>query len=168
MNSTILKYGFQFLLILFIQVAILNNIELHSVIHPYIYPLFILLLPETTPKWLVLILAFFLGLVMDLFANTPGLHASACVFLAFIRPLVLRKLAPTSRYKFGSTLSIKERGWQWILIYSFVGVFAHHIFYFFVEVFSFEHLLLTLSRIFISTLLTLLLIMIYQSIVIKS
>jgi len=71
-----------FILILF-QVFVLNNIQVSGYINPYMYVLFILLLPFETPRWLLLISGFAIGISIDLFANTPGMHASATVFMAF-------------------------------------------------------------------------------------
>ena len=74
------------LVVVLLQVFIINNIEISSMINPYFYVIFILLLPFETPGWILLMSAFSLGLVVDLFMNTPGLHAASCVFMAFLRP----------------------------------------------------------------------------------
>jgi len=164
MDSKLLRHILQFLLIMGIQLMVLNNIQLHSFINPYIYPLFLLLLPLKTSRSFVLVIAFGLGLLMDVFANTPGLHAAASVWLAFFRPFILNRLEPNTGYGYRNAISIKQRGWKWFMEYALLGTLVHHIFYFLLEVFSFEHLLLTLSRILISTVLTLFLIAIYQSV----
>ena len=80
--NQILKNIIRFVVLVFIQVAILNNIQISGFINPYMYVLFILLLPFETPNWILLVLSFFLGLSIDIFSNTLGMHASASVFMA--------------------------------------------------------------------------------------
>src|SRR5690606_30576224 len=95
--SDYLKNFFRFCIVVLIQVLILNKITLRwwsqpigfPVFIPYIYPLFILLLPFETPVWLLLILGFTMGITMDMFMNTAGMHACATVLLAYLRTNVL-------------------------------------------------------------------------------
>ena len=91
------KYVLHFIVLVFVQVFILNRIELGGYINPYLYILFVMLMPFQTPKWLLLLLGFFLGLTIDLFAHTPGMHSSATVLIAFLRPYVLELIAPRGR-----------------------------------------------------------------------
>ena len=79
----------RFVLLVFFQVFILNNLQFGGFINPFVYILFILLLPFETPKWFLLVIAFILGFTIDLFFHTPGIHASATVFMAFFRHYVL-------------------------------------------------------------------------------
>jgi rod shape-determining protein MreD len=53
------------------------------------YILFVLLLPFETPNLVLFPLAFVLGLTIDAFYDTPGLHTTACVLLAFVRILFI-------------------------------------------------------------------------------
>jgi len=163
MSKLDLRHIIQFFLFLFIQVFLLNNIELHGTINPFIYPLFILLLPLDTPKSLSLILAFAMGISIDVFANTPGLHASATVFLAFIRPYILNRLEPNAGYGTQKTVNRKSMGWMWFMTYALLGVVSHHLFYFFVEVFTLEHFGQTLIRILASGLVSMLLVFVHQT-----
>ena len=97
------KYLAQFFLLLLFQVLILNNVALFwwsqpkgfPVFTPYIYPLFILLLPFEAPVWLLLIIGFVCGGIVDAFMNTPGMHAFAMVLIAYLRTNVL--LAPPTQ-----------------------------------------------------------------------
>jgi rod shape-determining protein MreD len=67
MINNIITSILRFVVLILVQVLILNNIHLGGYINPYLYVLFILLLPIETPKWAVLILAFFLGLGVDIY-----------------------------------------------------------------------------------------------------
>ncbi len=71
------------------QVLILNKIHVLGFITPFLYIYFLLKLPTGTSRNLLLLLGFTLGIVIDMFSNTPGMNAAACVFLAFVRPLYL-------------------------------------------------------------------------------
>ncbi|MGF1584666.1 MAG: rod shape-determining protein MreD [Bacteroidales bacterium] len=144
------------------QVFILNNIQLSGFINPYFYVLFILLLPFETPGWLLLSLGFTIGLVIDLFSNTPGLHASATVFMAFLRPIVLDSFAPRDGYEPGTFPRIYYYGFGWFFQYSLILILAHHIFLFYMEVFRLSDFFLTLWRAILSTVFTLFLVVISQ------
>src|SRR5674476_97570 len=80
------KYIIMFVVLVLVQVLILNNIQFSGLINPYMYILFILLLPFTIPGYLLLGLSFLLGISIDIFTNTPGIHAGATVLLGFMRP----------------------------------------------------------------------------------
>jgi len=152
----------RFLSLTAIQVVVLNHIHLNGYINPYLYILFILILPFETPKWLLLILAFFQGLVIDLFLQTPGMHASACVLMAFMRPLVAATISSKKEYEPGIQPSIQDLGFNWFLTYTAILTFTHHIMLFFVEIFHFNEIFITLQRVVYSSLMTLFLIIISQ------
>lgn len=140
----------RFIVLVFFQVFVLNNLQFSGIINPFIYILFILLLPFETPKWLVLVLGFVTGITIDLFFHTPGIHASATVFLAFIRYYVLENLAPRDGYEIGTFPRVYYYGFLWFLKYTAILVLAHHIFLFYIEVFRFTDFFITLGRVFLS------------------
>ena len=146
MSSNLLKYFGMYIILVLIQVLFFNNIHLSGMLNPYVYVLFILLLPFDTPKYLLLILGFLLGLSIDVFSSTPGMHASASVFAAFIRPAVLNLLSPRDEYEKGTSPAVYYYGFMWFLKYTLILIFAHHFFLFFVEAFSFANFLQILSR----------------------
>jgi rod shape-determining protein MreD len=103
MINTILKYGLIIVVLILLQVLVLNNIQFSGYVNPYVYIMIILLLPSLTPSWMVLTIAFFTGLVIDLFSGSPGMHASATLLAGFARPFVLRVIAPRDGYDPGSS-----------------------------------------------------------------
>ncbi len=127
MNTVVVNSSIRFVGILLFQVLVLNNIELHGFINPYIYPLAILLLPFNTPKWLLLVLGFCAGLFVDVFANTPGLHAAATVLLAYLRPLIVLVNRPPSDYESSDQPTVNSLGFNWFIIYATIAVLIHHI-----------------------------------------
>ena len=162
MIKNIITYPFQFVLFVLLQVLILNNIQLGGTINPFLYILFILWLPIETNKALVMGIAFVLGLSIDVFTDTMGMHASACVFLAFARPFMLNILAPRDGYELNVSPTAGALGWFWFIRYAANGIFLHHFFLFFVEVFRFTEFFDTMGRVLASSVFSLLLISLAQ------
>ncbi len=167
MNSIVLRNIIRFLVLVLIQVFVLNNIRVNGYVNPYLYVMFILLLPFETPGWLLLISSFFIGLTIDLFAHTPGMHASAAVFMAFCRPGLIRLLSGSKGVESGMEPGIKDMGFQWFFLYSLVLIFLHHSLFFLLEVFRFNELPQTLYRILFSTFSTLVLILLTEYLFIR-
>ena len=162
MNSIIIGNIIRFVGLLLLQVIVLNEIELHGFVNPYVYPLFILLLPFETPTWLLLILAFGMGISVDIFSNTLGFHAAACVFMAFFRPLVIELNKPRNGYELGTKPNSNSMGFRWFFVYASLLIILHHLCYFFIEIFSFTQLIHTLMLTSISIVISILLILVVE------
>ncbi len=160
MTPGFLKYFGYFAALLLLQVLVLNNVRLGGYINPYIYVLFVLLLPVDIKGWALLVSAFFVGLALDMFMDTLGMHTAATVFMAFCRPGVIRLISVKADFEKGTMPAISNMGFGWIMIYSLLLVFLHHAFLFFLEIFSFSEFWQTLSRVALSSLFTFLLVMI--------
>ncbi len=158
----------RFLVLTLFQVFILNKIQLSGYINPYLYVLFILILPLETPRWLLLVLAFIQGLTIDMFIQTPGMHAAACVLLAFLRPFIIGTISSKKEYEPGIQPSIQDLGFTWFVSYTGILTLAHHTLLFFIEVFHFEELFITLQRIIYSTAISLILIILSQYVFYKT
>ena len=89
MKNNLLKYTFIFIALVLVQQFVFNNIELNTYMNPYVYVLFILILPFTLNKSLLLLLSFVLGATIDLLSGTLGLHSAACTLIGYLRPYVL-------------------------------------------------------------------------------
>lgn len=155
MINTILKYGLISVVLILLQVLVLNNIQFSGYVNPYVYIMIILILPSLTPSWLILLIAFFTGLVIDLFFGSPGMHASATLIAGFARPFVLRIIAPRDGYDPGSSLSMASYGFRWFVIYATAIVLIHYTSLFFIEVFRFTDFFRTILRIIVSSIFTL-------------
>ncbi len=152
--------AFRFLGLILLQLIIIDNIQISGYVNPFIYVLFIMLLPLNISVTLSMFLALLIGLVNDFFANTGAIHAAASVFLAFSRPIVLRLLAPPAGYEDVITPSIKDLGISWFLTYSLLLIFIHHTTLFFLEIFSFSEIFFTILKILGSLISSLILILI--------
>lgn len=150
------------MILVLIQVFVLNNIQLGGYINPYLYVLFILLLPFEIPGWLLLLISLITGLTIDMFTNTQGMHAAATVFLGFLRPYMLSLISPRDGYEFGTKPSISHLGFTWFITYAGILVFLHHLLLFYIEVFRFSEFFSTFFRVIVSSVFTLVLIVIVQ------
>jgi len=153
------RYIITFVILVLVQVLMMNNIQLGGYLNPYIYVLFLLSLPFETPRWGLLVLGFLLGLTIDLFSHTVGMHTSACVFMAFLRPMVLRSLEPRDGYEPETYPSVKDYGLNWYFKYSSILILAHHLFLFYIEVFKLDNFFHTFSRAILSGAFSLILIL---------
>jgi len=152
----------RFVVLVLLQILVLNNIQISGYIVPNFYVLFILLMPFETPRWLLLPVAFALGISVDLFTQTPGMHAAATVFMAFLRPWVLEMSAPRDGYEPGSFPRLYYYGFQWFLRYTVILVLSHHFILFYIEVFRFSEFFSTLLRVLVSSFFTVILVMLSQ------
>lgn len=166
MGRELIKYGVMFVVLVLVQVLFLNQVQFSGFVNPYLYILFILLLPLKAPRYVGLIGAFLLGLSIDLFSNTLGIHAFASVFVAFLRPIVVGMI--TNREEDMSDYpGLKQNGFVWFLTYTALMVVFHHTVLFFVEVFSFANFLGTLYRILLSSIFSIFVIVLSQFIVFR-
>jgi rod shape-determining protein MreD len=154
MIKEFLKYFILFVVLIFLQLLVFNNIEFSGFINPYIYVLFILLVPFEIPKALLLISAFLLGLTIDLFMGTPGVHSTATVLMAFSRPFVLSLFSPREGYQTGTYPRMAQFGMEWFVKYSVTLILIHHFTLFYLEVFTLNQFFSTFIRAFLSSLLT--------------
>lgn len=162
MTNTIIRNILRFFVLILVQVLVVKNIELGRFINPFVYVLFIIVLPFETPKWLLLVAAFVLGISIDMFYDTSGMHAAACVLMAYIRPGVLKLFSPRDGYEFGTQPSIQYLGIPWFLSYAGILVVAHHLVLFYIEIFRFNEFFSTFFRVIVSSIFTLLLVVISQ------
>lgn len=160
--NNIAKNILRFILLVVLQVLVFSNMNLSGYINPYIYILVILLLPFETPGWLLLLSGFVLGIVMDMFSGTMGLHTAATVFMAFCRPGVIRYLSAGKERDSGAGPNIKDMGLYWVISYSLILTALHLLLYFYLETFRLSEFFTTFARALLSILLTTLLIILSQ------
>jgi rod shape-determining protein MreD len=162
MANTIIRNIIRFFVLVLVQVLIIKNIELGRFINPFVYVLFIIVLPFETPKWLLLFASFILGITIDVFYDTAGMHAAACVLMAYVRPGVLKLFSPRDGYEFGTQPTIQYLGIPWFLSYAGILVVLHHFVLFYIEVFRLHEFFSTFFRVIVSSLFTLVLVVVSQ------
>jgi rod shape-determining protein MreD len=159
--SRVLIYNLiRFVVLVLLQVFLLKNISLYNLSVPYLYILFILLLPFEIPNLLLFLLSFLLGLTIDAFYDTPGLHAAACVLLAFVRVLFISITVQKDGFDNEPEPTLGNMGFRWFFTYAAVLILFHHFFLFNLEVFRLYELQYTLLRFLSSSVFTLFLVLI--------
>mgnify|MGYP001806198892 CR=1 FL=1 len=162
------KYVIMFFVLILVQVLILNNIQISGFINPYIYILFILLLPFNIPGYFLLGFSFLIGITIDIFGNTPGIHAGASVLLGFVRPALAQLVSTRELIEKGQTPTMTILGMANFIKYTVIAVLIHHLVLFFAETFSFGDILETLLRWLISSIFSILIILGSQFIIFKN
>ncbi|HQV34725.1 MAG TPA: rod shape-determining protein MreD [Flavobacterium sp.] len=153
MSSAVIVNIIRFILLILAQVAIFNKINFLGFINPYPYILFIILYPVNGNKNGLLLASFLLGITMDMFSNSGGVHAAACVILAYLRPSFF-KFSFGLSYEY-QTVKINERLTPERFSFILISVLTHHIILFLLEIFRFSFFWNILLRTVLSTIFTL-------------
>ncbi len=158
----------QFVVLIVLQVLIINNINIGAWgITPFFFILFILLLPFNTPNWVLIVTAFLLGIVVDVFSDTLGLNASAAVMMAFARPLVLNAISLRETYDTAMYPKVHYFGLEWFLKYSLSLTFIHQLMYYLVDAWSFSAIFIVLMKAILGTLITTIFIVLSQFLIFR-
>ena len=140
-----------------VQVLFLKNICLFGLSTPFIYVYLLLTLDKDINHNALMVIAFLLGLTVDIFSNTPGVNAGASVLIAFMRPAVLELFSPRGEYE-NFEPGIYTLGFWAFVRYALALVLIHHTALFLLETFSFANIEYLLLRILCSALLTIMLV----------
>ncbi|KLT71526.1 MULTISPECIES: hypothetical protein [Flavobacterium] len=152
MNSALLLNIFRFIVLLAIQVVIFNNMNFLGYISPFPYILFIILYPVNSNKSGLIISSFLLGLAMDMFCNSGGIHATASVILAYYRPYIF-KFSFGLSYEY-QTIKLNESLTPERFSFILLSVVLHHIILFTLEAFQFKFIWDILLRTLFSSIFT--------------
>ncbi len=155
-----------FIFLVLTQIMILNQVEFSGYANPYLYILFVLLLPLNTPRYILLLSSFLIGIVIDLFSNSMGIHAAATVFIAFIRPAVI-KVISTRDEELSEYPGLHQNKFSWFLKYTSVLVIIHHFILFYLEVFTLKGFFTTFLRIIVSSVFSIFIIVLSQFIIFR-
>lgn len=161
MSTELIRHIIRGILILIVQVLILKRIGggsswlwLHSNI--FIYPVIILMLPIRMSRHYVTLLGFFIGLVIDMFYDTVGVHAFALTATAYARGLLLGYLEPRGGYTITMSPTRHAMGINWLMIYTSLAFAVHMLVYYIIEIFTFVYFGEILLKTFLSFVLSML------------
>lgn len=164
MSNQIQNIGW-FIGILLIQIFVLDAINLgkySTYFNPLIFSFFILKQRLETTVFKLLIYAFIIGLLIDVFRNTMGLNTSVLLIVAFLRSRFLYIISSKDDFETGLELNLFTLGlWRYIMFFGLVILF-HHLLFFLLEQFSFNNFLLLFYRSFINTIISLLILAFFQ------
>lgn len=144
-NNFIFINSLRFVLLIGIQILLLNELPLGKV-YLMVYPLFILLLPVSSPRIVVLIIAFFTGVIIDIFSNGGGLHTASLVLIGYLRSYILNTFQPKSGWDKLDEPTLSSQGVTWYFYYTLIAFSIHHFVYFFLEVFSLSNFIATFFK----------------------
>ncbi len=155
MNSVTFNSIIRFVILVLVQGLVLNHINFLGYINPYPYILFIALFPINNNRTLFIFLSFLLGLCVDFFTDTGGIHAAACVTVAYIRPPILK-------FSFGTIYDNQTIKFNQIeignrMVYFSILAAIHHLILFSLEVFNTSDIILILKKTLFSSIFTIIL-----------
>lgn len=156
-----LRYIGIFVLLLFLQVLLLDNLHWLGLVHPFVYLWAILLMPVELPRWAQMLIGAAIGMVMDLFTHAPGIHMAGCVMAAYLRPHLLEVYVQDAERMKGA-ITISSIGMGSYLRMLAILVVAHHFTVFMLEAFTFSHFGYTLLQIILSSIFTYVFIMMFE------
>jgi hypothetical protein len=166
MIRVLIKYAVMFVSLVLIQVLIFNQVQFSGFFNPYVYILFIILLPLSIPRYAILILGFLLGLVIDIFSNSLGIHSAATVFIAYARPLIIRIISNREDDK-NDYPGLHQNKLSWFISYVTIMVLLHHLILFYLEVYTFANFFNTLYRVILSSLFSIIVIVLSQFLIFR-
>lgn len=154
MSKTTLQFFLLGLILVLAQVIVFNHICIFNVAVPMVFIYLIVRLPITlSPNW-VLTIAFFLGLIVDIFSDTYGMNALACTILAMVRRPVLRLYVPREEDLTRPEPSVQSLGTAVYMKYLLTMTLIYCTLIFLIEAFALFNPLQLVLRIVFSTLLS--------------
>ncbi len=156
------KDWIRLLLVLFLQILLLNQLQSFGVCRPYVFILFFLMMPITLPSWMDMFIGALIGLLMDIACNSLGVHVAACVLLTYIRRPILRQFVleydrlngDVCRHSIGVNAFVK---------YTILLVLAYHLIVFMLSAWGFSHLGWVLLQTVVSSIVSITLILGYDA-----
>lgn len=159
--STIAKHIIRFVVLLLLQLLLINNLHWLGLVHPYIYVLVLIMLPITFPAWAEMLVGAAIGLIMDAFYSTPGIHMAACVMITYIQPKMITALVQDSQRISTQVCSATVGNWPF-LITCLTLTFIHHTMVLYLEAWSMARFWWTLLSVVVSTAVTFTLAVLYD------
>lgn len=158
----ILMLALRFIALVMLQVLVIDNVQMGGFINPYPYLYLVLVLPVTIGRMWLLLFGFALGLTLDIFSGTGGMHAAATTLIAYYRPFLLKAQSPREGFELNAVPNIRLFGIGWFIGYAALLTLLHHLTLFLLEVLSFGDFFRTLLRTLLSGGMTLFIIMMME------
>lgn len=152
-----IKQTGRFLLLLLLQVLLINNLQFLGVCHPYIYIFSLLVMPITLPRWADMLIGGVVGLILDIFCNSLGVHIAACIMLMYVRPYLIGAYV-SDRERLTDEIDVRSIGVVNFVKYTILLVLLHHTMVFFLTAWSVQHFWFTLLEVVVSSVVSIILI----------
>ena len=152
----------RYIVVMLLQVLLFDQLQLLGVCHPYIYILCLLMMPITLPHSVDMIIGAIIGLVMDVFCNSLGIHTAACVLLMFIRPYLIGVIV-NDKDRLNEQITLRAIGMEAMIKYVIILVLIHHLTVFALGAWSWNHIGFVLLETLISGFITISIIIGYNA-----
>lgn len=159
MNWT--KYIGQYIVVVLLQILLFDQLQLFGVCHPFIYILFLIMLPITLPHSVDMLIGAIVGLIMDVFYNSLGTHMSACILIMFLRPYILGSVV-NDKDRLNEQISIRTLGTEAMVIYLSILTIIHHFTIFILAAWDWAHIGFVLVETIVSSIVSILIILGYN------
>jgi hypothetical protein len=162
MNRSGIILGISFFLFFIFQVMLFKKLVLFNTSFCFIYVAFILLLPVETNPLVLMLAAFGLGLLVDIFYDYQGMHAAATVAVAYVRNYWLTTITPQGGYDLGAIPTLGANGFAWFITYAIPLVLLHHLILFLIDADGFNLFGITIIKVLSSVLFTMMVLLLHQ------
>lgn len=152
----------RYIVVMLLQVFLFDQLQLLGVCHPYIYVLCLLMMPITLPHSADMIIGAVVGLIMDVFCNSLGVHTASCIFIMFIRPYLIGALV-NDKDRLNEQISLRALGVEALFKYVVILVLVHHLMVFLLAAWSWSHIGFVLMETVVSSIITISVIMGYNA-----
>jgi len=152
----------RYVLVMALQVLLFDQLQLWGACHPYVYIMCLLMMPITLPHSVDMIIGAIVGLIMDIFCNSLGIHIASCILLMFIRPYLIGSIV-NDKDRLNEQISLRAIGMEAMLKYVVILVLVHHLAVFSLAAWSWHHIGFVLLETIVSSIVTILIIIGYNA-----
>ena len=147
------KQFVRYIIVMLLQVLLFDQLQLWGVCHPYIYILCLLMMPINLPNIVEMLVGALVGLVMDVFCNSLGVHMAACILIMFIRPYLIGSIV-NDKDRLKEQMSLRAIGMEQLFRYVLTMVLIHHLTVFLLAAWSWQHMGFVLLETIVSSIIT--------------
>lgn len=144
-----------------LQVLFLNRICLFGYVTPLFYIWMIIRFDSSMKRYSILLWAFFLGLIIDMFSGTPGLNAASATLLAMFQPGIVKLFVSLDRHDVLVPCSATMGG-RPFMGYLLLMIALHHTVYFILRSIPLGDWTVLVLKVVFSTLLTFVLMLVTE------
>lgn len=152
----------RYIVVMLLQVLLFDQLQLLGVCHPYIYILCLLMMPITLPHSADMIIGAAVGLIMDVFCNSLGVHTASCIFIMFIRPYLIGAIV-NDKDRLNEQITLRTLGMEALLKYTVILVVVHHLMVFLLGAWNWSHIGFVILETIVSSLITISIIIGYNT-----
>lgn len=152
----------RYIVVMLLQVLLFDQLQLWGVCHPYIYVLCLLMMPITLPHSMDMMIGAAVGLMMDVFCNSLGIHMAACVLLMLIRPYLLGVIV-NDKDRLNEQINLRTIGWEALIRYTVILVLVHHLTVFSLAAWNWNYIGFVLIETAVSSAVTILVVLGYNA-----